>query len=102
MGDHEAPPRGRRANPAGCAGAPRGCIDGLTGEQILLGARIAAVCDAFDAIISNRPYATARTCAEATTELCRCAGSHFDADVVAAFVAVLAQRARLPDGVAAS
>ncbi len=76
--------------------------DGLTGEQIPLGARIVAVCDAYDAIIGNRPYSTARTSAEATAELYRCAGSHFDTDVVEAFVAALAERSRLPEGIAAS
>jgi two-component system, cell cycle response regulator len=79
-----------------------GYPDGLCGEQILLGARIVGVCDAFDAIISNRPYSTARTPNEAVAELRRCAGSHFDPDVVEAFVVALAERARVPEGIAPS
>lgn len=79
-----------------------GYPDGLSGEGIPLGARIVAVCDAFDAIISERPYSTARTPQQATAELRRCSGGQFDPVVVEAFVAVLADRARRPQGVALS
>jgi HD-GYP domain-containing protein (c-di-GMP phosphodiesterase class II) len=64
-----------------------GYPDGLTGEAIPLGARIVAVCDAFDAIISDRPYRLARTEEEALAELRRCSGSQFDPSVVEAFSA---------------
>jgi hypothetical protein len=46
-----------------------GYPDGLAGEDIALGARVVAVCDAFDAMISQRPYAPARTVEEALAEL---------------------------------
>jgi HD-GYP domain-containing protein (c-di-GMP phosphodiesterase class II) len=59
-----------------------GYPDGLTGEQIPLGARIIAVCDAFTAMTSERPYATQRTIPEAIAELRRCAGSQFGPAVV--------------------
>jgi diguanylate cyclase (GGDEF)-like protein len=59
-----------------------GYPDGLTGEQIPLGARVIAVCDAFTAMTSPRPYATQRTVAAAVAELRRCAGSQFDPAVV--------------------
>lgn len=62
-----------------------GYPDGLRGEEIPLGARIITVCDAFDAIVSDRPYAQGRTVTEAVAELERCAGTHFDPTVVAAF-----------------
>jgi HD-GYP domain-containing protein (c-di-GMP phosphodiesterase class II) len=75
-----------------------GYPDGLRDEQIPLAARIVAVCDAFDAIISERPYATRRTPEQATAELRRCAGSQFDARVVEAFLAVLAARSAQPAG----
>jgi len=78
----------------------RGYPDGLAGEAIPIGSRIVAVCDAFDAIISARPYSVARTPQQALEELCRCAGTQFDPDVVDAFVAVLAERARRPESTA--
>lgn len=63
-----------------------GYPDGLAGEQIPLGARIVAVCDAYDAMTSERPYQRRLTHAAAQTELRRCAGSQFDPAVVEAFV----------------
>ncbi len=59
-----------------------GYPDGLAGESIQLGARIVAACDAFDAIITTRPYREARSVEEALTELQRCRGTQFDAQVV--------------------
>jgi response regulator RpfG family c-di-GMP phosphodiesterase len=58
---------------------------GLRGEGIDRNARIFAVADAFDAITSDRVYREARTYAQAAEELDRCAGTHFDPAVVAAF-----------------
>ena len=66
-----------------------GYPDGLHGENIPLGARIVAVCDAFDAMTSARSYATRRSASEAVHELRRCAGKQFDPSVVQAFVAEL-------------
>jgi two-component system, cell cycle response regulator len=66
-----------------------GYPDGLAGEQIPLGARVVAVCDAFHAMTSERPYRPTLSAAEALAELRRCAGSHFDAAVVDAFGRVL-------------
>jgi two-component system, cell cycle response regulator len=66
-----------------------GYPDGLRGEEIPLGARIVAVCDAFVAMISPR-YGDARTPEAALAELRHCAGTQFDADVVAAFAHELA------------
>ena len=62
-----------------------GYPDGLRAEEIPLGARIITVCDSFDAIVSDRPYARGRTIHEALAELERCAGDQFDPEVVAAF-----------------
>ena len=64
-----------------------GYPDGLAGEDIPLGARIVAVCDAFDAMVSDRPYRTAMSDEDAIEELRRCSGSQFDPAVVAAFCA---------------
>ncbi len=62
-----------------------GYPDGLAGDEIPLGARIVAVCDTYDAIVSHRAYRPGRTHEEAVAELTRCTGSQFDAEVVAAF-----------------
>jgi diguanylate cyclase (GGDEF)-like protein len=76
-----------------------GYPDGLAGEDIPLGARIVSVCDAFDAMVADRPYRAALPQATALAELERCAGTQFDPAVVRAFVdaqAELAQRDALP------
>ncbi|MDX6627988.1 MAG: hypothetical protein QOH00_234 [Gaiellales bacterium] len=62
-----------------------GYPDGLAGEQIPLGARIIAVCDAFDAMVSDRPYRGGRSTADALVELRKHAGTQFDPAVVEAF-----------------
>jgi HD-GYP domain-containing protein (c-di-GMP phosphodiesterase class II) len=67
-----------------------GYPDGLQADEIPLGARIVAVCDAFNAMTSNRPYKRALGIDEAIAELQRSCGTHFDSDVVAAFRAELA------------
>jgi two-component system, cell cycle response regulator len=66
-----------------------GYPDGLRGEEIPLGARIIFVCDAYDAMTTDRPYNHAVTPAEAAQELRACAGTQFDAEVVEAFLATL-------------
>jgi HD-GYP domain-containing protein (c-di-GMP phosphodiesterase class II) len=71
-----------------------GYPDGLAGEEIPLGARIVAVCDAFDAMTSDRPYRRAMSADAAVAELLRHAGTQFDPDVVAAFQAELANPSR--------
>jgi diguanylate cyclase (GGDEF)-like protein len=71
-----------------------GYPDGLVGTKIPLGARIVAVADAYDAMVSERPYAPARTHAAAIEELRRCAGSQFDGEVVEAFCTELEARRR--------
>jgi two-component system cell cycle response regulator len=73
----------------------RGYPDGLAGDDIPLGARIVAVCDAFDAMVSDRPYRAGMPAAEALGELSRCAGSQFDPAVVAAFAEAWSARTSL-------
>ena len=65
-----------------------GYPDGLAGEEIPLGARIVAVCDAYSAMRQQRPYGPVLTDAEARAELRRCAGTQFDPRVVAVFCAL--------------
>jgi len=68
-----------------------GYPDGLAGGGIPLGARIIAVCDAFDAMISDHPYSVALQPDAALAELRRCAGAQFDALIVEAFCELAAQ-----------
>jgi diguanylate cyclase (GGDEF)-like protein len=77
-----------------------GYPDGLSGEQIPLGARIVAVCDAYDAMVSERPYKSALPVPDALAELGRCAGSQFDPSVVDAFVRVAAERTAVVEAAA--
>ena len=67
----------------------RGYPDQLAGEQIPLGASIISACDAYDAMISSRPYSEAMTVQAAIEELRRCAGSQFHPGVVDALCDVL-------------
>ena len=60
--------------------------DGLAGEQIPLGARIIAVADRFDELVSPRPRRAPSSRRNALDELSARAGSELDAAVVAAFV----------------
>ena len=66
-----------------------GYPDGLAGEEIPLGARVIAACDAFHAMTSDRPYRDALSPHEAQRELQRCSGTQFDPAVIEALVAVL-------------
>ena len=63
----------------------KGYPDGLAGQDIPMGSRIIAVCDAFDAMTSERPYRGPVDVAGALAELRSHAGTQFDADVVEAF-----------------
>jgi putative nucleotidyltransferase with HDIG domain len=71
-----------------------GYPDGLAEDAIPLGSRIIFVCDAFDAMTSDRAYAKAMTPANALAELGRHAGTQFDAAAVQALVRVLDEQAR--------
>ena len=68
-----------------------GYPDGLRGDEIPLGARVVAVCDAFDAMTTERPYRDSVTEDDAIAELQRCAGTQFDPVVVDAFCRVIAR-----------
>jgi HD-GYP domain-containing protein (c-di-GMP phosphodiesterase class II) len=70
-----------------------GYPDELQEDQIPLGSRVIAVCDAYEAMISERPYSVAMVPARALEELRRGAGTQFDPQVVAAFDRVLVARA---------
>ncbi|MBO9533055.1 MAG: GAF domain-containing protein [Solirubrobacteraceae bacterium] len=69
-----------------------GYPDNLRGDDIPLGARIVGTCDAFDAMISDRPYRNGMPQGDAVAELHRCSGTQFDPKVVEALVEELSQR----------
>ena len=66
-----------------------GYVDALATREIPLAARIIAVCDAYTAMISDRPYREALSHAEALAELRRCAFTQFDPEIVQVFCAEL-------------
>lgn len=61
-----------------------GYPEGLTGDQIPLGASILAVADTFDALTTDRPYRTAWGIEETMEEIEKCAGTKFKQEVVLA------------------
>ena len=65
----------------------KGYPDGLAGDQIPLGARIVAIADAYDAMLSQRPYRPALTPEKAQQTLLAGAGRQWDASLVSLFVA---------------
>ncbi len=66
-----------------------GYPDGLRGEAIPLGSRIILACDAYSAMISDRPYRPAMSDSQAGAELLAGAGHQFDERVVAALLQLL-------------
>jgi two-component system, cell cycle response regulator len=66
-----------------------GYPDGLAGQDIPLGARIIAACDAYHSMTSRRTYGDVVSGAEALAELRRCAGRQFDPRVVDEICALL-------------
>ena len=68
-----------------------GYPDGLRGAEIPLGSRIIFVCDAYDAMLTDRPYSPGVAPAAAIAELRACSGTQFDPAVVEAFIATLTE-----------
>jgi HD-GYP domain-containing protein (c-di-GMP phosphodiesterase class II) len=69
-----------------------GYPDGIAGTDIPMGSRIILACDAYNAMITRRPYRDPMTREAAIDELERCAGTQFDPTVVDALVGVLAEQ----------
>src|SRR3954454_18705374 len=72
------------------AWAAGGYRDGLAGEALPLASRVISICDAYEAMVSRRPYRSSLSARHALTELTAGAGSQFDPQVVAAVEAELA------------
>jgi putative two-component system response regulator len=66
-----------------------GYTPGLAGESIPLSARIVAIADVYDSLTHERPYKRAWSKDEAVTEIKAGTGSHFDPDVVGAFLEIV-------------
>ncbi|MBJ7355036.1 MAG: HD-GYP domain-containing protein [Thermoleophilaceae bacterium] len=66
-----------------------GYPDGLVGDEIPLPSRIVLVCDAFHAMITDRPYRKSIGMNEARNEMIRHAGTQFDPDVVEALLTII-------------
>ena len=69
-----------------------GYPDGLRAAAIPVESRMLAICDAFDAMTSNRPYRRARQLSHALQEIDRCMGSQFDPEIAEAFIRMAAER----------
>lgn len=67
----------------------RGYPDGLTDEQIPVGAKIVCLADSFDAMTTDRPYKTRRSFEEVISDFRRNTGTQFDVVVVVAFCRAL-------------
>ena len=76
----------------------KGYPDGLVGHEIPLGARIIAIAETFDMLVSDLPWRDAMPIAEALKEIGRCAGSQFDPMMVEAFLSIVeANMVELPE-----
>ena len=63
----------------------RGYPDGLTDQQIPMGAKIVSLADSFDAMTTDRPYKRRRSFEDVVIDLRENSGKQFDGNVVAAF-----------------
>lgn len=73
-----------------------GYPDGLKGERIPYGARLLAVVDAYDSMVTDRPYREALSRAEARQQLLDGAGTQFDPTLVDTWLQVIAAETPLP------
>ncbi|MBK8266822.1 MAG: HD domain-containing protein [Planctomycetes bacterium] len=71
--------------------------EGSHGDAIPVGARVVAVADAYDAIVTDRPYRRGRTPQEALAIIRESAGKQFDPAVVKAFDRVISRRSDEPE-----
>lgn len=67
----------------------KGYPGGVAGEQIPLAARVLAVVDAYESMVTERPYREAMKREEAIEELMACSGTQFDPQVVEHFIEII-------------
>lgn len=65
----------------------KGYLEGLAGTEIPVAGRIVGLADVLSAVLQKRPYKDAVPYDQVAAELIRASGSHFDPDVVDAFLA---------------
>jgi len=70
----------------------RGYPGRLKKTQIPLGARILSVADAYESMVSDRPYRKGMSSAKATQEIIRCSGKQFDPKIVKIFLSTLRKK----------
>ena len=74
---------------------------GLAGNDISLSGRVVALADAFEVMTATRTYKKPMSILEARQEVVRCAGTHFDPEMVRAFLNISLGRLRFVAGPAA-
>ncbi|MGB9588628.1 MAG: HD-GYP domain-containing protein [Armatimonadota bacterium] len=80
----------------------KGYPDGLKGHEIPLGARIIAIAETFDMLVSDVPWREAMTLDQALVEIQENAGTQFDPMIVDVFLSVVGERkVQLPEDVLA-
>ncbi len=67
----------------------RGYPDRLAGDEIPVCSRIIAVCDAYDAMVTERPYRKGLEAGAILEEMTRCSGSQFDPAIMQAFTDII-------------
>ncbi len=72
----------------------KGYPNGLKGKEISLKARIIALADTYDAMMSDRAYRKAFTNKQAIDEITRCSGTQFDPEIVQVFLEMIQEEAK--------
>ena len=73
----------------------KGYPNGLKGDEISIQARIIAIADTYDAMMSDRAYRQAFSKKKVIAEMRRCAGKQFDPEIVEAFIEMVQGKATL-------
>lgn len=71
-----------------------GYPDGLKGDEIPMGARVIALADAFEAMLTDRPYRRTKSFNETVAEIVRCSETQFDPQVVDGFLRMIEKKDR--------